>query len=428
MATAATPNDRFNRMRQSVKRHLAMEAKKTLQIITDEFPDNPEAMNYFYDRARVFTGETRWTWDKPVIATMCIQVPMEIIMAAGAQPVRICSGAYAFDAVGAEFLPAKSCPLIKSTFGEIYLDVFPNDLDPLLIVNPTTCDQKRKVMEVTADLVNRKTYTLELPPNKESEAGRLYWERVVKEFASKVEKVTGHRITRRKLRQAIKQVAEAQREFRRLYNLRKQQPVLWGKDAILVTNTYFYDDIAQWTAAVKRLNAELEARLKAEQFLVNRRVPRILLTGSPSIFPNFKIPLLVELNGGIIVAEEYCSTTRMLYDTVAVEEWFFYNMMPAIANRYLKPCTCPNFTPNTDRERTLLRMIEEFQVDGVIYQAFAGCQLFDLESRKIGRLLEAHHIPMLHIETDYSPDDHGQLSTRIEAFIESIKTHKRIQQ
>jgi benzoyl-CoA reductase/2-hydroxyglutaryl-CoA dehydratase subunit BcrC/BadD/HgdB len=32
---------------------------------------------------------------------------------------------------------------------------------------------------------------------------------------------------------------------------------------------------------------------------------------------------------------------------------------------------------------------------------------------------------MLYVETDYSPDDMGQLSTRIEAFLESIKTRKR---
>jgi benzoyl-CoA reductase/2-hydroxyglutaryl-CoA dehydratase subunit BcrC/BadD/HgdB len=39
--------------------------------------------------------------------------------------------------------------------------------------------------------------------------------------------------------------------------------------------------------------------------------------------------------------------------------------------------------------------------------------------------LSAKNIPMLYVETDYSPDDMGQLSTRIEAFLESIKTRKR---
>jgi benzoyl-CoA reductase/2-hydroxyglutaryl-CoA dehydratase subunit BcrC/BadD/HgdB len=32
---------------------------------------------------------------------------------------------------------------------------------------------------------------------------------------------------------------------------------------------------------------------------------------------------------------------------------------------------------------------------------------------------------MLYIETDYSPDDKGQMSTRIEAFLESLKNRRK---
>ena len=70
--------------------------------------------------------------------------------------------------------------------------------------------------------------------------------------------------------------------------------------------------------------------------------------------------------------------------------------------------------------------IKEFNVEGVIYQAFSGCQLYEMESFKIAKLLEKENIPMLYVETDYSPDDEGQLSTRIEAFIESIKAKKTV--
>jgi benzoyl-CoA reductase/2-hydroxyglutaryl-CoA dehydratase subunit BcrC/BadD/HgdB len=48
-----------------------------------------------------------------------------------------------------------------------------------------------------------------------------------------------------------------------------------------------------------------------------------------------------------------------------------------------------------------------------------------MEQRSIAEALSVKGIPMLYVETDYSPDDMGQLSTRIEAFLESIKTRKR---
>ncbi|QFR43907.1 2-hydroxyacyl-CoA dehydratase [Sulfurimonas xiamenensis] len=39
--------------------------------------------------------------------------------------------------------------------------------------------------------------------------------------------------------------------------------------------------------------------------------------------------------------------------------------------------------------------------------------------------MEKAGIPILYIESDYSPSQQGQLSTRIEAFVESLKTRRR---
>ncbi len=426
MPDQITLNDRYQRMKRTTSIRLTMEAKNILKEIIEEFPNNPKQMEYFYNKSAIFTGDTKLNSnEKKVVATMCIHVPVELIIAAGAIPYRICSGAYATDQIGAEFLPAKSCPLVKSTLGSIYLNLYQFDIKPDLIINPTTCDQKKKIGELAFDFVNPSFYTLEVPPTKDSEDARIYWQRVVKRMVRKLENLTGNKITRRKLKQAIKKVYKAQIQYRKFFNLRKGEPVIWGKDAILVTNTYFYDDIDSWTEKLSKLNAELEARKEQKKYIIGPRAPRILLTGSPSIFPNMKVPILIEQLGGIVVVEEFCSTSRLLYDTVAVDEWFMYDMLPAVADRYLKPCTCPNFTPNIDRTRKLLDHAREFAVDGIIYQAFAGCQLYEMESRILGNTLEKEGIPMLYVETDYSPDDVGQISTRIEAFIESLKTRKK---
>lgn len=420
----STPGqDRLARMQKTVKVHQAMEAKKTLQVVEDEFPDNPEGMKYFYERLHAYTeGKSLVPDGKKIVGTLCIHVPDELIYAAGAVPVRLCSGAYASDQVGAEFMPAKSCPLIKSTLGKIYLDMVP---DAVMIVNPTTCDQKRKFGEISGEFSDR-FYTLEVPPTKDSEEAREYWQRVVKRFAKALEKATGTKITRKGMKAAINRVRAAQAQYRRFHNLRKHpEPLIRGKDAFIVANTYFFDDIDQWTQSMDLLNTELECRLASGKSVGKPNSPRIIMSGSPSIFPNMKMPLLVEQLGAVIVADETCSSNRLLYDMVAADEGYLYDMVPAVADRYLKPCTCPNFTPNTDRERKLVEMAKTFAADGVIYQAFSGCQLYEMESRRIGKVLESSGIPMLYLETDYSPDDTGQLSTRIEAFLESIKVRKR---
>jgi benzoyl-CoA reductase/2-hydroxyglutaryl-CoA dehydratase subunit BcrC/BadD/HgdB len=189
-------------------------------------------------------------------------------------------------------------------------------------------------------------------------------------------------------------------------------------------NMYFIDRIEDWTKAVKALNNELGTRSHHSMGAGIRKAPRILLTGSPPIFPNLKVPLLVERSGAFIVADEVCSSTRLLYDTVAYDEEALYDMIPAVADRYLKASTCPCFTPNDNRQRRVIEMMEEAKIDGVVYQAYSGCMPYEMEHKAIADVLTEKGASMLYVETDYSPEDMGQLSTRVEAFLESVRIKK----
>ncbi len=405
----------------------AREAENVLDHITDRFDDNPQGMEYFYDLfRRVYCRGEELPRKGTQIGTTCIQAPEELIYAVGATPVRLCNGSYHYDQIGGDFMPAKSCSLVKATLGMLNSENPVPRVGPLdLVVNPTTCDQKKKASAMIEGMGYR-IHDLELPSAKESEESRLYWQRTVRRFAVRLSEVTGKKMTRKALKAAMARTARAQTAFRTMHNLRKSSPTLFlGKDAFLVTNAFFFDDIERWTEAVETLNGELLQRQQEGFQAAQRKAPRILFTGSPPIFPNLKLPLLIEESGGVVVADETCSANRMLYDMSAVDEWRLNDMVDALADRYLKPCTCPIFTRNDDRQRRLLELAEGFSVDGVIYQAFSGCQVYEMEQRSIAEALSAQSIPMLYVETDYSPDDMGQLSTRIEAFLESIKTRKR---
>jgi benzoyl-CoA reductase/2-hydroxyglutaryl-CoA dehydratase subunit BcrC/BadD/HgdB len=364
-------NDRDALTQKTTRLHLAMEAEETLRRI-EEFPDNPSAMGYFYNLFRnLFTDGFSLPEAKKIIGTMCVQVPDELISAAGAVPFRLCSGAFSYDQIGADFMPAKSCPVVRATYGMLQVNeaLWGDKLSAVVI--PTTCDQKKKVAERISDL-SYNVYSLEMPSSKDSEAARFYWQESIKQFTLDLQQITGKKITRKKLQGAIAKKTRATELYRKLYDLRKSDPApLFGKDMLLVTNAYFLDDVDKWMEAVSALIAEIEER-KTQKFSAgNRNAPRILLTGSPPVFPNIKVPILIEQSGGIIVADEVCSSSRLLYDSVAYDEGNLNDMVPAIADRYLKPCTCPCLTPNTDRQRKLADMASDFAADGVIYQAFS---------------------------------------------------------
>lgn len=394
-----------------------------LDRIEHGFNDNPPAMQYFYDLFnRVYCRGEAVEHQGMLVGTTCIQVPEELIYALGATPVRLCNGSYFYDEIGAEFMPAKSCSLVKATLGMLQSDAPIPRIGPLdLVVNPATCDQKTKAGAMIA-ATGHPIYDVEMPRTTESEGSRLYWRESVHRLVERLSVMTGRKLTRRNLKDAMARTARARNAFRDLHQLRKSRPVCFlGKDAFLVTNAYFFDDLEHWCEAVERLNAELRQRCDEGFQAAQKKAPRILFTGSPPVFPNLKLPLLIEESGGVVVADETCSANRLLYDQTAVDEWRLYDMVDAIADRYLKPCTCPIFIQNENRLRRLLELADSFAVDGVIYQAFSGCQVYEMEHRSVADAVARHGLPMLFVETDYSPDDMGQLSTRIEAFIESIR-------
>ncbi|MEY4591637.1 MAG: hypothetical protein RIR18_532, partial [Pseudomonadota bacterium] len=130
----------YNRSRQ------ARESELMLDHIVDDFLENPKSMEYFYDLFRkVYIQGEELDRPGPQVGITCIQAPEELIYAHGASPVRLCNGSYHYDQVGADFMPAKSCSLVKATLGMLCSENAIPKVGKLdLVVNPTTCDQKKK--------------------------------------------------------------------------------------------------------------------------------------------------------------------------------------------------------------------------------------------------------------------------------------------
>jgi benzoyl-CoA reductase/2-hydroxyglutaryl-CoA dehydratase subunit BcrC/BadD/HgdB len=412
-----SPKDRQNR-------HKAMEAIKLLNSIKEDFKSPVKSMDYFYDLfERVYCKNEALHSENVKVGTMCIQIPSEIIYALDGVPIRLCNGFYTDDEIGSDLLPQKACPLVKATVGHFASGNFSDKPD--IVFSPTTCDQKTKsgaiIQTFGYDVID-----VDFPRTKESEESREYFRKSIKEFTTKLSKFQNKKLSRKNLKASISKIGYAQSLYHQLSKYRENAivPIL-GIDVFLITNAFFFDKIDDWIEAMESLLVELENRNKEKINVAGKLSPRIVYTGSPPIFPNYKIPHIIEQSDAIIVADETCSSNRMFNDMVAVDEWLVNDMLDSIADKYLKACTCPIFTKNDDRIRRIIHLAKQYKADGVIYQAFAGCTVYEMEQRSVLEAMEKAGIPILYIESDYSPSQHGQLSTRIEAFIESLKTRRR---
>ena len=78
-------------------------------------------------------------------------------------------------------------------------------------------------------------------------------------------------------------------------------------------------------------------------------------------------------------------------------------------------------TPNTGRVRLIGELIRRFDIQGVVDLSWQCCLTYQIEAESMEKsVTEDLEIPYIHIATDYSTCDTGQLGVRIEAFIELI--------
>ncbi|QZY56396.1 2-hydroxyacyl-CoA dehydratase family protein [Crassaminicella profunda] len=412
---------RFKRFERNMIR-LSYKAIKDLE----EMKGCPENFKYFSNvLKRTFVdGESLKDREKvDTIGTYCVMIPEELIYASGALPVRLCGGNHIATLAGDERAPRDACPLVRASIGFQAYDLLPIYKDCKALMIPTTCDGKRKMTSILSKY--KKVIPLHVPTLKDEEEAKESFLKDLYALKNTLEKMTGNEITYDRLKYATQAIASAQYEIRRLYNIKKQNPsVIKGTAAMAILNAYAYDRVDLWADALSKLNDELEKRIREKECIGSERSPRILITGSPVVFPNMKIPYLIEEQGGIVAADETCMGERGLYDPVAVTDNSFDGMMRGLAARYTLPCTCPSFTYNDERVFKIKQLIKDFHIDGIVYHVIRGCVSYDFELRNIEEEMKKLNIPILRVETDYNTEDVEQLRIRIEAFMEMIQVEK----
>lgn len=389
------------------------------------FQDNrPKGMEYFdWIISEIHGGRIREILDakkegRPVVGTFCVYVPEELVIAAGGICLGLCGGSPGSIPDAEKTLPRNICPMVKSAYGFKVGNICPYFQSVDFVYGETTCDAKKKTWE----LLDREvpTYVMEIPQMKRGRDRRLWLEEVM-DFKAKVEEVSGRPITAKALSEATRIMNEKRRALQRLNSLRhNNHSPISGKDVLLIEQIAFYDDPVRFAAKVNELSDELQERVKAGVGVMPEDTPRILVSGTPKALPNWKIHNIVETSGGIVVNDESCIGTRYYKDLMDEGMASVEEQMVALTDRYMKiDCSC--FTPNDERVGQVLKEYGESGAQGIIHYCLQFCHTYNIEAVKIKEACDKEGIPFLAIESDYSPDDVGQLKTRVEAFLEQIK-------
>ncbi|MBU1232544.1 MAG: 2-hydroxyacyl-CoA dehydratase family protein [Proteobacteria bacterium] len=354
---------------------------------------------------------------RPVIGTFCVYIPEEIVLAAGGVCVGLCGGSQGSVPDAEKILPRNICPMVKSAFGFKAGRICPYFQVLDFVYGETTCDAKKKTWEILDEMVP--THVMEIPQMK-NQTDQEMWLAEVKAFKTKVESFSGKEVTIEDMRRATRTMNNKRKALQRLNTLRHTNPTpISGKDVLLIEQIAFYDEPIRFAREVNELCDELEKRIADNVAIPSKNAARIMVAGVPMALPNWKLHNLVEGAGAVIVNEESCIGTRYYKDLMDENAEDMETILQNLTSRYMQiDCSC--FTPNNERIDQVLREYKESGAQGIIHYSLQFCHTYNIEEIRIRQACEREGIPYMFIESDYSPEDVGQLQTRVEAFLEQI--------
>lgn len=387
-----------------------------LQEVMDEFADAKKNTSIFVKEAAE-KGHI-------IIGSFCQYAPMEIINAGGMHNVLLCGFNYDPPIPLAETqLPVNLCPLIKSSYGNILGETCPFAYYSDLIVGETTCDGKKKMYEMLAEL--KDMYVIHLPNIPDRERSLASWREELVRFKQMLEQRYGVEITDEKLRESIRILNQERSQMARLYELGKlDPPAATGLQMrSVLTAEYFMLDKKNKLEKTERMLELMQRQWENGHgpYAPGQRPLRILVSGAGlDGVVDKTLGVIEELGAAIVCYEGCCGILNMRRP---IDESPQADPMTAIAEKYLE-VPCAVMSPNFGRFDQLRSTLKEWRVDGVIGVTVHACTTFDIESSTISDICAQAGVPFLHVRTDFSPGDEGQLRTRIEAFLEMLEDQR----
>ncbi len=343
-----------------------------------------------------------------VVGYRCLYVPEEIIWAAGMLPYPL-YGTPEPVRLADSYFQSCTCEFVRNVFDHA-LDGKLKFLDCLAL--PNTCDVIRRLCDIWGRYIDGvPVYMVNNPQKLTDDANRDYFLEELRRFRARMEEVSGIEITDRKLTEAIKLHDETRSLLRELYSLRKADPSpMSGEEALDVCMAVSVMPKDEANPLLRRLFDEIRGRKPPKKY-----GPRVLVTGS--LIDDPALIRMVEEEGGVVVVEDLCTTTRYFWYLVEADGdpmvalWRYFNKRPL--------CACMH--PTEARLDYLLQLVDEFDVEAVIYFNLKYCHPFLYEAPLYRKALEERGIPTNVLEVGHDQSGHGQLRTRIQAFIEMLE-------
>ena len=347
-------------------------------------------------------------------------IPEELIDAAGFFPLRMMFGGNdELMEASHDFLPPSTCAFAQSSIG--LFSTKPNDFRFLDLVDYFIVSN-HCVSDVCASEIITKYFNISrlnfYVPYMTDESSLKYFKLELQNIKEKLEDIIGEKISDEKLSESIKKYNDFKKKLSQVNDLEilGSEKLKIIQKAILYGPT-FQPDLEKFIEEVKTSPPQNLSLSKD-----------ILFTGC-SIFINDNLIDLIEEGGGNIV---YFDTWigNHYYSQVIDDDSINSNKDPLdlLVLRFKNNTYGDHIVPNFLQQKVSL--IENYSKNytkktgkklGVFNHIIKFCDHISLMSSFLKNELQEKGIQVLNLERDYSRANRGQLSTRIEAYLEMMK-------
>lgn len=362
----------------------------------------------------LYNMRTQYLWASKekgirLIGYLCSFVPTELITAAGFLPVRIIGDPLVRVDKASEYVEPNLCPYVLNCFDLIMRNKY-RMLDGIVI--PAACDSVERVYGALWFYYTNVHFLhfIHVPHTITTSTVNFYKEEL-EIFTRKMEASFGISLDDDKIWNAIRLHNENKELIKKFYELRKTSnssisAVDMTKLLILGVNMSAYD----YNVLLKDLYRIWSPVKKDEK---TKSKPRILLMGC--IIDNTILIELIEDSGAMVVVDDTCIGTKTYFNLSEGSDPF-----EALSNAYFVNFLCPRTyrTPGRAMFDYLLKLIADFEVDGVVMYYLRFCDPYGFDYPLIQDILKQNQVPILRIEDDYRPANLEALKTRIQAFCE----------
>ena len=345
-------------------------------------------------------------------------IPSELICAAGAN---------VFPLLGSGELPPADAaqddmlsymnPLARAVAGGIKLGVDKITPRADIVVTSVTDIHMGRLSELL-EFWGINVCKVGVPPDRQKDIAFGYYLRSLQAMLERVARITGRGPDMEEARRNFADSNRIGAAFRHINELRKR------RDPPISFENYMRLQHLSFVLGDRQAAGELTALSKAldgASGVYGEGAPRLLLMGHAVVSGDYDLVRALDESGAVVSADIIDEGVRVRERDVELSGDLLENFA---RSRYLDTLPTGNFIPSwEERFRRALQLVEEYELDGVVWYQLAYDEVYDMEYGALARSLAERDIPILQLETSYtrSPEELARAKDKIERFVSSLK-------